>query len=65
MEKTRLEDSMQLPLKAPFPEPGNRSSFWNDYKNKRFGYIVKRYGGTGVVHKVKNILGKIKRKLIK
>ena len=64
-KRTRIEDSMQPPLKAPFPKPENRHNFWNDYNNRSFDYIAKRYGGMGVVRKVKNILGKIKRKLIK
>lgn len=63
--ETRLEDSMQPPLIAPFPEPRNRKNFWNDFENKDFNYIVKKYGGTGIKNKIKNALRRIKRKLIK
>lgn len=64
-QETRLEDSMQPPLIAPFPEPENRKNFWNDFENKDFNYIVKKNGGTGIKNKIKNALRRIKRKLIK
>lgn len=64
-KETRLEDSMQPPLIAPFPEPRNRKNFWNDFENKDFNYIVKKYGGKGIKNKIKNALRRIKRKLIK
>lgn len=33
-KKTKLEDSMQTPLKEPFSKPENREQFWKDfYKN--------------------------------
>lgn len=62
-KKTRLEDSMQPPLKAPFPEPENRKNFWMDFDNKDFDYIARKYGGTGLGNKIKRILRKVKRKL--
>lgn len=61
---TRLEDSMQPPLKEPFSEPENRGVFWNDFSTKNFGYMAKKYGGWSFMSKVKRRLGKIKRKLI-
>ena len=64
-QETRLEDSMQPPLIAPFPKPRNRKNFWNDFENKDFNYIVNQYGGKGIKNKIKNALRKIKRKLIK
>ena len=64
-KETRLEDSMQPPLKAPFPEPENREKFWNDYRNKSFDYIAKKYGGIGLKYKIISILSKIKRKLVR
>lgn len=42
---TRIEDSMQPPLKAPFPCPESRKQFWKDFEEKKFSYIVKKYGG--------------------
>ncbi len=63
-KQTRLEDSMQPPLKAPFPKPIEREQFWSDFSNKSFGYIAKKYGGAGVVNRLKRGLRKIKRKLV-
>lgn len=42
--ETRIEDSMQPPLKAPFPKPKEREQFWKDFESKDFSYIVKKYG---------------------
>lgn len=61
---TRLEDSMQPPLKAPFPEPRGRKRFWSDFSNRDFNFIAKKYGGAGVANKIKRGLRKIKRKLV-
>lgn len=61
--ETKIEDSMQPPLKAPFPRPENRRDFWNDFKNKDFGYIAKKYGGAGIENIIRRVLGKIKRKM--
>lgn len=44
-KRTRIEDSMQPPLKAPFPKPKTREHFWKDFENKDFSYIAKKYGG--------------------
>lgn len=64
-KETKLEDSMQPPLKAPFPKPEGRKVFWSDFANKSFNYIANKYAGFGVVNKLKRTLGKIKRKLVK
>lgn len=64
-KETRIEDSMQPPLEAPFPEPEGRELFWNEFNNKKFGYIAKKYCQYGYKEKIKSILGKMKRKLIK
>lgn len=39
-KSTRIEDSMQPPLKAPFPKPEGREQFWNDVNDKSFSYIT-------------------------
>ncbi len=62
--ETKLEDSMQQPLIAPFPQPQNRAVFWSDFSNKSFDYIARKYAGEGIINKVKRGLVKIKRKLI-
>lgn len=63
-KQTRIEDSMQPPLKAPFPKPVEREQFWEDLKNKRFDYVTKKYGGAGIMNKFKRTLKRIKRKLV-
>lgn len=63
-QETRLENSMQQPLKAPFPEPENRENFWSDFENKDFDYIARKYGGAGMRNKIKRILRKVKRKMM-
>ena len=64
-KQTKLEDSLQPPLKAPFPKPHNREQFWRDFKNKPFEYIAKKYGGIGLMNKSKIFLRNIKRKIKK
>ena len=60
-KRTRIEDSMQQPLKAPFPKPENREQFWNDFRTRTFSYVAKKYGGYGIRNK--RIFRRIKRKL--
>lgn len=63
-KKTRIEDSMQPPLKAPFPKPVAREQFWWDLKNKSFDYVARKYGKTGIINKFKQVLKRIRRKLV-
>lgn len=64
-KKTRIEDSMQISLKCPFPEPDNRSEFWLDFFNKPFDYVVKKYGTPHLTERIRRRLRMIKRKLLK
>lgn len=64
-KQTKLEDSMQPPLKAPFPKPQNREQFWRDFQNRPFEYVAKKYGGIGLKNDSKSFLRKIKRKIKK
>ena len=64
-KQTKLEDSMQPPLKAPFPKPDNREQFWSDFENKSFEYVAKKYGGIGLKNDAMLLLRKIKRKIKK
>ena len=43
--ETRIEDSMQHPLIGNFKIPENREQFWQDYQNKSFGELARKYGG--------------------
>lgn len=65
LQETRIEDSMQPPLKAPFPKPENREQFWTDFKSKDFGYIARKYGGYGIFNKIKRLMRKVKKKLLR
>lgn len=56
---TLIKNSMQPPLKEPFPAPEGRERFWCDYKKRSFGYIAAKYGGAGIVNKIRQLLGKI------
>lgn len=63
-KETRLEDSMQPPLTAPFQRPAGRERFWIEFDIKDFGYIARKYGGNSVTNQLKRILVKIKGKLV-
>lgn len=60
-KQTRIEDSMQPSLYESFPIPDNRERFWNDFYNKPFSYMVRKYGKNKwikrVKRKVKEMLG--------
>ena len=62
-KKTKLQDSMQPPLEAPFPKPENREQFWDDYNTKSFKYIAKKYGGYGVKNRFKDQIIRFKIKI--
>lgn len=62
-KKTRIEDSMQPPLKAPFPKPVERGQFWEDFNGRDFTAIAERHGGYGLVNKLKRGVGKVVRKI--
>lgn len=68
-KETRLEDSMQAPLQAPFSKPEERDAFWNDFSCRKFEYIAKKYGGAGLKNIIKREfrigLYKIKRGVVK
>lgn len=63
MKCTKIEESMQPSLKAPFPEPANRSDFWIDFHSRDFGYIAKKYGTKSFSFKLKRKLGRMLKSL--
>ena len=63
-KQTLLEDSMQPPLKAPFPKPADREKFWKDLERKKFDYIAKKYGNAGMISKLVRKVKRMKRKLV-
>ncbi|MCD8348896.1 MAG: Coenzyme F420 hydrogenase/dehydrogenase, beta subunit C-terminal domain [Lachnospiraceae bacterium] len=62
-KQTRIEDSMQPPLKAPFPRPANRDAFWKDLQTEDFAMIAKHYGGYGRIKAVKKKVSGLKRRI--
>lgn len=52
-KQVEIDDYMQPPLKAPFPRPKNREKFWNDYRNKNFEFIAKKYTNYGILNRMK------------
>lgn len=64
-KQTKLEDSLQPPLKAPFSQPENRAQFWNDFRSKAFDYMARKYSGYGLENNIKAILRRLKRKIKK
>lgn len=62
---TRLEDSMQKPLQAPFPKPENRDAFWRDYFVRPFSNVVKRYGSAKLVDRLRTELRSWKRRVMR
>lgn len=63
-KQTRIEDSIQPPFQAPYSMPDNRDKFWNDFYNRDFEYISRKYGEAGIMNKIKRGVMKIKRKLV-
>ena len=64
-KQTRIEDSMQPPLIAPFPKPESREQFWEDFRERKFEYIAKKYGGYGTINKLRKKIGKVKRSIVR
>lgn len=62
-KETKIEDSMQPPLKAPFPKPESREQFWMDFQSKDFGYIARKYGNDGLLNKAKRKIRGVKHKI--
>ncbi len=59
---TKIEESIQPPLKAPFPEPKDRTRFWVDYQKRSFEYITKKYAGAGKMNKMKRFVKAVLRR---
>lgn len=62
-KQTKLEDSMQPPLRESFSAPMDREQFWIDFLNKSFDYVLKKYDNYGLLNKIQKFLNKIKRKI--
>lgn len=61
-KQTDLAQSMQQPLRAPFPKPIWRELFWGDFFTKPFSYVAKKYADYGTMNRVKHLLRRIRKK---
>lgn len=61
--ESNAQDCLQPNLVSPTRKPGNRGQFWQDYYQKGFEYVAKKYGGYSfksiVKRKLKMILKNI------
>ena len=67
-KETRIEDSMQPPLRGPFKKPQGREKFWKDYAELSFQEIAEKYGRLSIKGRLQNLkksLVKKKRVLFK
>lgn len=63
-KETKIEDSIQPPLVAPFEKPKERERFWRDFRNRKFDYISNKYGNGWsryIKEKLKHIKPKTKK----
>jgi coenzyme F420-reducing hydrogenase beta subunit len=56
-------DCLQHNLHSPSQPSPRRDKFWQDYKNKGFEYVLKKYGGYGFVGQSKKAAAKVLNKL--
>lgn len=57
--KSNIEDSLQMNLTQPTPEPVDRKEFWRDYKNMGFLYAAKRHTRKSIYRRIKNKIRRI------
>ena len=57
--ETRIEDSLQPPLKAPFSRPADRDQVWIDFYNLPFGKFVKKHADESMILKLKKKVWKM------
>ncbi len=53
VQRTKIEDSMQPPLKAPYEPPKNRELFWKDYQSLPLEKVLNKYVGSALMRKIK------------
>lgn len=58
-KETNIENSMQRAFIRAEYRPNSRDEFWEDYVNKNFDYIIKKYGGLTPIWK--KVINKAKR----
>lgn len=64
-EESSIDECIQPSLKAPTPKSKNREQFWEDYYNKGFKYVFKKYtpyGKNGIKNSAKRVIKRILKK---
>lgn len=61
IKESCFEDCMQPCLKESCKKSNKVDLFWNDYDNKGFGHVAKKYGYYGFVGKIRRKIKKINR----
>jgi coenzyme F420-reducing hydrogenase beta subunit len=56
-------DCLQHNLHSPSQPSPRRNKFWQDYKNKGFEYVLKKYAGYGLVPRLKKTVVKVIKKI--
>lgn len=60
-EATKIEDSMQQPLCAPYQRPEKRNEAWTDFSEMSFDEFAKKYGRDGLKQKIKIGISRVKK----
>ncbi|KAF1086364.1 F420H2 dehydrogenase subunit F [Sporotomaculum syntrophicum] len=61
--KSNTTDCLQHNLHTPSQPSPRRNKFWQDYKNKGFEYVLKKYAGYGLVPRLKKTVVKVIKKI--
>lgn len=51
--KTRMEDCIKPTMLRSAEIPENRTQFWNDFHNRAFTFVARKYGGYGLIQAIK------------
>ena len=62
-KSTRIEDSMQDPLIAPFQEPEERVLFWRDFHSMPFDRLLNKYSNYKGIYRLINLI-RIRKKTL-
>ena len=60
--RTKFEYSTRESMLEPAHKPKNRTDFWQDYYNKDFTYITKKYVNNSIEKRLKRLMAEIIRK---
>ncbi len=58
--ETPVESCLQPPLQAPPEKPADRAAFWRRFRTEPFVHIARKYGGYGILNRIRNKFRKIR-----